>query len=139
MMFSNIHFFLGPLPIGIPSHHKPLPRAKFHVYRGNVSPLRGEKPIFGPLSKNYRRGCATPAGNKIRRITIFNMADGIITPCNVAGGCGMTCHGIRPNVRHIRILHLVSILTISPQSTCHSAPAYEILSKLDHPRSAEKK
>ena len=30
----------------------PLPRAKFHVYRGNVSPLRGEKPIFGPLSKN---------------------------------------------------------------------------------------
>ena len=27
-------------------------RAKFHVYRGNVSPPRGEKPIFGPLSKN---------------------------------------------------------------------------------------
>jgi len=26
--------------------------AKFHVYGGNVSPLRGEKPIFGPLSKN---------------------------------------------------------------------------------------
>jgi len=34
--------------------------------------------------------------------------------CNVAGGCGMTCHGIRPNVRHIGNLHLVSILTISP-------------------------
>jgi len=33
-------------------HCGPLPRAKFHVYRGNVSPLRGEKPIFGPLSKN---------------------------------------------------------------------------------------
>ena len=32
---------------------------------------------------------------------------------------GMTCHWIRPNVRHIsiRILHLVSISTISPQST----------------------
>ena len=29
------------------------------------------------------------------------MADGIIAPCNVAGGSGMTCHGIRPNVRHI--------------------------------------
>jgi len=29
----------------------PLPRAKVHVYRGNVSPLWGEKPIFGPLSK----------------------------------------------------------------------------------------
>jgi len=50
----------------------------------------------------------------------------------VAGGCGMTCHGIRPNVRHISMLHLVSILTISPQSTCHSAPVCEILSKSDH-------
>jgi len=30
----------------------PLPRANFHVYRGNVSPLRGEKPIFRPVSKN---------------------------------------------------------------------------------------
>ena len=30
-----------------------LTRTKFHVYRGNVSPLRGKKkPIFGPLSKN---------------------------------------------------------------------------------------
>jgi len=101
--------------------------------------------------------------------TIFNMADGIITPCNVArswhwfrqvtapcnvacgsgimtvnspsgstcnvaGGCGMTCHWIRPNVRHIGILHLVSILTTSPQLTCHSAPVCEILSKLDHPQ-----
>jgi len=25
-------------------------------------------------------------------------------PCNVAGGSGMTCHWIRPNVRHIGIL-----------------------------------
>jgi len=46
----------------------------------------------------------------------------------------MTCHGIRPNVSHIGILHLVSILTISPQSTCHSAPVCEILSKSDHPQ-----
>ena len=79
---------------------------------------------------------------KIWRITIFNMADRIITPCNVARsrhwfrnvacGSGMTCHGIRPNVRHIGILHLVSILTISPQSTCHSAPVCEISSKSDH-------
>jgi len=30
----------------------PLPHAKYHVYRGNVSPLRGKKNIFGPLSKN---------------------------------------------------------------------------------------
>ena len=62
------------------------------------------------------------------------MADGIITPCNVAGGSGMTFHGIRPNVRSIGILHLVSILTISPQSTCHSAPVSEILFKSDHPQ-----
>ena len=32
----------------------------------------------------------------------------------------------------IGILHLVSILTISLQSTCHSAPVCGILSKLDH-------
>ena len=46
----------------------------------------------------------------------------------------MTCHWIRPNVRHIGILHLVSISTTSPQSTCHSAPVSEILSKSDNPR-----
>ena len=68
---------------------------------------------------------------------IFNMADGVITPCNVAGGCGMTCQVIRPNVRHIGILHLVSILTISPQSTCHSAPVCEVFIQIGPP-SAEK-
>ena len=78
------------------------------------------------------------------------MADGIITPCNmawswhwfrqvtapcnVAGGSEITCHGIRANVRHIGILHLVLISTISPQSTCHSAPVCEILSKSVHPQ-----
>ena len=45
---------------------------------------------------------------------------------------GMTCHWIRPNVRHIGILHLVSISTTSPQLTCHCAPVSEILSKSDH-------
>ena len=39
-----------------------------------------------------------------------------------------------PNVRHIGILHLVSISTTSLQSTCHSAPVSEILSQSDHPR-----
>ena len=34
-----------------PLTHGPLPRAKFHVYRGNVSPLLGEKPIFGPRTE----------------------------------------------------------------------------------------
>jgi len=55
----------------------------------------------------------------------------VAAPCTVAGGSGMTWDGIRPNVRHIGILHLVSILTISPQSTCHSVPVCEILSKSD--------
>jgi len=78
------------------------------------------------------------------------MADGILTPCNVARswhwfrqvtapysvirGSGMTCHWIRPNVPHIGILHLVSISSTLPQSTCHSALVSEILSKSDHPR-----
>jgi len=56
----------------------------------------------------------------------------VAAPCSMAGGYWMTCHWIRSNVRHIRILHLVSISTTSPQSTCHSAPATEILSKSDH-------
>jgi len=36
-------------------------------------------------------------------------------------------HEIRLNDRHIGILHLVSILTISPQSTCHSAPVWNFI------------
>jgi len=53
--------------------------------------------------------------------------------CNVAGGSGITCNWIHPNVRHIGILFLVSISAIPPQSTCHSAPLCKILSKSDHP------
>jgi len=82
--------------------------------------------------------------------TIFNMADRTFTPCNVAwswhwfrqvtalcnvaGGSGITCHGIHPNIRHTGILHLVSSLTISPQSTCHSVSDCKILSKSDQPQ-----
>jgi len=49
----------------------------------------------------------------------------VAAPCNVIRGYRMTCHWIRPNVRHIGILHLVSISTTSPQSTCHSAPVHQ--------------
>jgi len=35
----------------------------------------------------------------------------VAAPCNVIRGSGMTCYCIRPNVRHIGILHLVSIST----------------------------
>jgi len=57
----------------------------------------------------------------------------VAAPCNLARGSRMTWHWIRPNIRHIGILFPVSISTISPQSTCHSAPVYEILSKSDAP------
>jgi len=33
----------------------------------------------------------------------------VAAPCNVICGSGITCHWICPNVRHIGILHLVSI------------------------------
>jgi len=45
----------------------PLPHAKFHVYRGNVSPLWGEKPIFGPLSKNNIGMAALHAGLLVKK------------------------------------------------------------------------
>ena len=51
----------------------PLPRAKFHVNRGNVSPLRGEKPIFGPLSKTNTGMAALRAGLTV--IMIFPPKD----------------------------------------------------------------
>jgi len=35
----------------------------------------------------------------------------VAAPCNVISGSGMTCHWIRPNVRHTGIIHLVSIST----------------------------
>jgi len=93
------------------------------VYRRRYESRRSSKPKLHSKPKKIKYGEKR-----------FSMADGILTPCNVAGGSGMTCHWIRPNVRHIGILHLVSIPTTSPQSTCHSAPVSEMLSKSDHPR-----
>jgi len=58
----------------------------------------------------------------------------VAAPCNVIRGSEMTCYWIRPNIRHIGILHLNSISTTSTRLTCHSAPISEILSKSDHPR-----
>jgi len=55
--------------------------------------------------------CFGVAGNqnKIRRRTIFNMADGILLPCSLARGFGMTWHWICPNACHIGILLPVSL------------------------------
>ena len=71
----------------------------------------------------------------------------VTAPCNATHGSGMTCHWIHQvaapcnvaggsgwHASHIGILLLVSISVISPQSTCHSAPVCEIVSKSDHPR-----
>jgi len=52
----NMNFCTGERACG------PFPQAKFHVYRGNMSPLRGEKRIFGPLSKNNTGMAALRAG-----------------------------------------------------------------------------
>ena len=53
----------------------PLPRAKFHVYRGNMSPLRGEKPIFWPLSKNNTCMAALRAGLPVKITDISLVTD----------------------------------------------------------------
>jgi len=46
------------------------PRAKFHVYRGNVSPLRGEKPIFGLLIKNNTGMAPLHAGLSVIKLRL---------------------------------------------------------------------
>ena len=54
--------------LGLYSHIcAPIGRAKFYIYRGNVSPMRGEKPIFGPLSKNTTGMAALCAGLPVMR------------------------------------------------------------------------
>jgi len=84
--------------------------------------------------------------NKIRRKTIFNMADGILTPCNVACGSGivtvnspsgstvlcdtwlwddMPLNSPKLNVCHIGILHLVSISTTCTAVDIIIAPVSE--------------
>jgi len=58
----------------------------------------------------------------------------VAAPCNVICGPRMTCHWIRPNVCHIGILHLVSILTIITAVDMSFCTICKILSKSDHPR-----
>jgi len=58
----------------------------------------------------------------------------VAAPCNVISGSRITFHWIRPIIHHNGILHVVSISTISPLSTCYYAPVSEILSKSDHSR-----
>ena len=57
----------------------------------------------------------------------------VAAPCNVILGSGMACHWIRPNVRHIGILHLVSISTHRSQYVIlHQSPTF-YPNRSDHP------
>jgi len=55
---------------GMRARTAPLPVSKFHVYRDNVSPLWGEKPIFGSLNKNNTGMAALRAGLLVTKIKI---------------------------------------------------------------------
>jgi len=74
--------------------------AKFHVYRGNVSPLRGEKSIFGPLSERNTGMAALHAGlpvTNIQKIDTFSSTAGTrrmiptILSCLINEGQGLIC------------------------------------------------
>jgi len=93
-----------------------------NVIRGSGKTCHCIRPVAAPCDVTRSSGIMT-----------FNSPGGSTLHLR-AGGSGITCHWIRRNVRHIGILHLVSISTISPQLTCHSAPVCEILSKSDRPQ-----
>ena len=94
--------------------------------------------------------------NKIWRQTIFNMADGILTPCNVACGSGIvTVNSPSDSTLQCDTWHWDDMplnspkrplywnftsgfhFHTSPQSTCHSVPVCEIFIHIGPP-SAEK-
>ena len=95
--------------------------------------------------------CFKNKKNKIWRKTIFNMADGILTPCNVACGSGIVTVNSPSgstlqcdtwlwddmplnSPKHPSYWNSTSGFHFhtSPQSRCHSVPVCEILSKSDH-------
>ena len=84
--------------------------------------------------------CILQCGMRYVALELWQWIHQVAAPCNVIRGSGMTCHWIRPNVRHIGILHLVSISTHPRMSFCTSLAIHwfsnfcEILSKSDHRR-----
>jgi len=134
---NNRDLFTHVLLKGVISNNLEWLSKIFNDTKHHAASLRQPSFLSNKCIEDDTKAAARQSKNYIKKQKniIFNMADGILTPCNVAGGSGIiTCHWIRPNVRHIGILLLVSISAISLQSTCHSAPVCEILSKLDHPR-----
>ena len=91
---------------------------RFELFRAIVT--SASETIRKPPLVKAQTALRKQKNNKIWRLTIFNMADEILTPCNVACSSGMTRPWIRPNVRHIGILLLVSISTAVDMSFCTS-------------------
>jgi len=90
----------------------PLPRAKFHVYQGNVSPLRGEKPIFGLLSKNNTGIAVLRAGlpviiKKLRSMYCTIEATKLTTDRHEAS------RGLFATAELLVVLFLVCIISVS--------------------------
>ena len=133
--------------------------ADFRTKTSGVSLLNTAEPMKTSVSETIRK---PPLGARQSLNCIKNMANNdfqyagwnyytlqrgtiitLISPGNCALQCGRWLWDDipwnSPNVRHIGILHLVTSLTISLQSTCHSAPVCESLSKSDHLQLQQKK
>ena len=87
-------------------------RAKFHVYQGNVSPLRGEKPIFGLLSKNNTGIAVLRAGlpviiKKLRSMYCTIEATKLTTDRHEAS------RGLFATAELLVVLFLVCIISVS--------------------------
>jgi len=94
----NVKFGAGERTFG----QGPLPRAKFHVYRGNVSPLQGEKPIFGLLSKNntcidkyFLSSSCSLRGILEEQSVVNTFANSVLTYCFIVRGrFSASVHGV---------------------------------------------
>ena len=113
----NFDSFGGCSNISTPINEGPLPRAKFHVYRDNVSPLRGEKPMFGPRSKN-NRGMAALRNKTRRWVSRLNDVEGRVTCTDVLSevyACVSKC----PD--ELGSMHVVHVICTRPHTlVCHS-------------------
>ena len=87
-----------------------------NVIRGSGMTCHWIRPVTAPCNMTRSSGIMNSPGGSTPQMRQMDLH-------------GMTCHWIRSIVRHIGILHLVSISTISPQSTCHSAPVCKFYPK----------
>jgi len=78
--------------------------------------------------------CIKTKKNKIWRKTIFNMADRIITPCNMACSSGIVTLNSPKRPPYWNSTSGFNFDHITAVEMSYSAPVSEILSKLDHPQ-----